>query len=102
MAEWETIATVDEVPPGERIIVEVKDRYVAIFNVDNKLYAIEDRCTHDDGPVAEGELQGTVIECPRHGAKFDITTGKPLSFPAITPVPRYEVRVEGNDIQILI
>src|SRR5256885_14066792 len=102
MAEFMTVATIDELPSGERIVVEAKDRYIAIFNVDGKLYAIEDRCTHDDGPLAEGELFGTIIECPRHGATFDITTGKQLSFPAITPVPRYDVRVVGNDIQILI
>ena len=102
MAEYVTVATTDELKPGERMVVEAKDRYVAIFNVDGKYYAIADVCTHDDGPLAEGELHGTVIECPRHGAQFDITTGKVLRFPAITPVPRYEVRVNDNEIQILI
>jgi 3-phenylpropionate/trans-cinnamate dioxygenase ferredoxin subunit len=84
------------------MIVEVNDHYIALFNVDNRYYAIEDRCTHDDGPLAEGELTGTVIECPRHGAQFDITTGRVLRFPAITPVPRYDVRVENGEIQIKI
>lgn len=102
MAEFITVATTDELKPGERMIVEVNDHYVALFNVDNRYYAIEDRCTHDDGPLAEGELMGTVIECPRHGAQFDITTGKVLRFPAITPVPRYDVRVENGEIQIKI
>lgn len=102
MAEYTTVATTAEVSVGERIVVEVKDHYVAIFNVDGKYYAIEDVCTHDDGPLAEGELYGTVIECPRHGATFDITTGKVLSFPAIKDVPAYAVQVQGEDIQILI
>jgi nitrite reductase/ring-hydroxylating ferredoxin subunit len=102
MSEFITVATTDELKPGERIVVEVNDHYIALFNVDNRYYAIEDRCTHDDGPLAEGELTGTVIECPRHGAQFDITTGKVLRFPAITPVPRYDVRVENGEIQIKI
>jgi 3-phenylpropionate/trans-cinnamate dioxygenase ferredoxin component len=102
MAEFITVATTDEMKPGERIVVEVKDHYVAVFNVDDQYYAIEDVCTHDDGPLAEGELQGYVIECPRHGAQFDIRTGKVLRFPAITPVPRYEVRVQDGEIQVRI
>ncbi len=102
MAEYITVATTNELKPGDRIIVDVADHYVAIFNVDGKYYAIEDVCTHDDGPVAEGELFGTIIECPRHGAQFDITTGKVVRMPAITPVPHYDVRVEGDEIQILI
>ncbi len=102
MAEFISVASTTEVPPGERIVVEVKNHYVAIFNVDNRLYAIEDVCTHDDGPLAEGILEGTIIECPRHGAQFDITSGKVIRMPAIKPVPRYDIRTEGDDIQILI
>ena len=102
MPEFVTVATTDELAPGDRIITEVAGHYVAIFNVDNKFYAIEDVCTHDDGPVAEGELRGTTIECPRHGACFDIRTGAVLSMPAIKPVPSYETRVEGDEVQILI
>ncbi|HVO42929.1 MAG TPA: non-heme iron oxygenase ferredoxin subunit [Aggregatilineales bacterium] len=102
MTEYVTIATTAEVKDGERIIVEVNGHYVGLFNVGNRYYAIEDRCTHDDGPLADGELTGTVIECPRHGATFDIVTGKALTLPAITPVPRYAVRVQGDEIQILI
>ncbi len=97
-----TVATTDELQPGNRTVVEVNGHYIAVFNVDQHYYAIEDVCTHDDGPLAEGELYGTVIECPRHGATFDITTGAVLSFPAIRPVTRYETRVEGSDVQIAI
>ncbi len=102
MAEYITVASTDELKPGDRIVVDVKEHYVAIFNVDGKYYAIEDVCTHDDGPLAEGELFGTIIECPRHGAQFDITTGAVVRMPAITPVPCYQVRVEGDEIQVLI
>ncbi len=102
MPEYITVARTDEFQSGDRVVVEVKDHYVAVFKVGDNFYAIEDVCTHDDGPLAEGTLDGTEIECPRHGARFDITTGAVKSFPAITPVPRYEVRVVGDEIQILI
>lgn len=100
MPEFVTIATTDEIPPGERIVVEYGRTWVAIFNVDGKYYAIEDRCTHDDGPLAEGELHECIIECPRHGATFDIRTGKVLTAPAMVDVPTYHVQVVGSDIQI--
>lgn len=100
MTDFVTVATIDEIPPGDRIVVEIGRKWVAIFNVDNTYYAIEDRCTHDDGPLAEGILDGVVIECPRHGACFDITNGKVLSAPALVNVPSYQVRVKGNDIQV--
>lgn len=99
-AEFVTVATVDEIKPGERMIFELGRRWLAVFNVDGKFYAIEDRCTHDDGPVAEGPLRGCVIECPRHGATFDITSGKVLSAPALVDVPTFQVRVVGNEVQI--
>ena len=75
---------------------------IAHLTVGNRYYAIEDVCTHDNGPLAEGYLEGTTIECPRHGARFDITTGKVLSMPAVKNVPRYEVQINGDEIQILI
>jgi 3-phenylpropionate/trans-cinnamate dioxygenase ferredoxin subunit len=102
MPEYVTVARAADVPPGERIVVEVKERYIAIFNVSGTYYAIEDVCTHDDGPLAEGELHGLEIECPRHGARFDISTGKVLLMPATQDVQRFEVRVEGDALQILI
>lgn len=100
MTDFVTVATVDEVKPGERIVVELGRRWVAIFNVDGQYYAVEDRCPHDDGPLADGELRGCVIECPRHGATFDITNGKVLSPPALVDVPTYQVRVEGDALQV--
>ena len=100
MFDFETVATTDEIKPGERLVVEFGRTWVAIFNVDGTYYAIEDVCTHDDGPLAEGKLTGCVIECPRHGATFDITTGKVLSAPALVDVPSYTVQVVGNEVQI--
>ncbi|MBI5669734.1 MAG: non-heme iron oxygenase ferredoxin subunit [Chloroflexi bacterium] len=98
--EFITVATADEIQPGERLVAEIGRRWVAIFNVDGQYYAIEDRCTHDDGPLAEGELYGCEIECPRHGARFDIRTGKVTAPPALVDVPTYAVRVVGNEIQV--
>ena len=95
-----TVATTDEIQPGERMVVEIGRRWIAIFNVDGQYYAIEDRCTHDDGPLAEGELYGCEIECPRHGARFDIRTGKVTAPPALVDVPSYSVRIMNNEIQI--
>ena len=100
MAEYITVATVDEIPPGERLVVEIARRWVALFNLDGQFYAIEDRCTHDDGPLAEGELRGCEISCPRHGARFDIRDGRVLSAPALVDVPTFVTRVVGEDIQI--
>jgi 3-phenylpropionate/trans-cinnamate dioxygenase ferredoxin component len=101
-AEFLTVASTDEISAGDRIIVELGRHWVAIFNVDGQYYAIEDVCPHDDGPLAEGELEGCVIECPRHGAKFDISSGKVLAPPALVDVPTYPVRVSGGEIQIAL
>jgi 3-phenylpropionate/trans-cinnamate dioxygenase ferredoxin subunit len=95
-----TVAQTADIPPGEREVFDVEGYYIAVFNVGGTYYAIEDVCTHDDGPLADGELDGYEIECPRHGARFDIRTGKVLSMPAVIDVPWFPVRVEGDDIQI--
>jgi 3-phenylpropionate/trans-cinnamate dioxygenase ferredoxin component len=98
MTEFVKVAAVDEIKPGQRKIIDFEDLTVALLNVEGEYYCIEDVCTHDGGPVAEGELDGFVIECPRHGALFDIRDGRVLSMPAVIPVPTYEVRIEGRDI----
>jgi 3-phenylpropionate/trans-cinnamate dioxygenase ferredoxin subunit len=100
MADFITITTTDQLKPGERIVVEIGSRWVAVFNVDGQYYAVEDRCTHDDGPLAEGDLYGCEIECPRHRARFDIRSGKFLSAPAFVDVPSYTVQVVGNEVQL--
>jgi 3-phenylpropionate/trans-cinnamate dioxygenase ferredoxin subunit len=95
-----TVAKTAEIPPGQREVFDVEGIYIAVFNVGGTYYAIEDVCTHDDGPLAEGDLHGYEIECPRHGARFDIRTGTVLSMPAVLDVSWFPVRVEGDDIQI--
>ncbi|MBN1967183.1 MAG: non-heme iron oxygenase ferredoxin subunit [Anaerolineae bacterium] len=101
MAEWLTLIDAGEIGPGDREVFDVNGYYVALFNVDGTYYAIEDACTHDDGPLAEGELHGHEIECPRHGACFDLRTGEALNPPAVTPAHRFEVRVQDGAVQIL-
>jgi 3-phenylpropionate/trans-cinnamate dioxygenase ferredoxin subunit len=98
--EWITVATTADLPNGTRRILEIDGQPVAVFNIANEYYAIADVCSHDDGPVAEGELLDYEIECPRHGAHFDVRTGKVLSFPAIVDIPAYPVRVVDDEVQI--
>ncbi len=100
MPRYVTVAQTADIPPGEREVVDVEGYYIAVFNVGGTYYAIEDVCTHDGGPLAEGDLYDYEIECPRHGARFDIRTGKVLSMPAVIDVQWFSVRVEGDDIQI--
>jgi 3-phenylpropionate/trans-cinnamate dioxygenase ferredoxin subunit len=100
MRKFVKAAKVTDIPPGGRHWVDFEEETVVIFNVDGQFYCIADVCTHDGGPLEDGELIGCTIECPRHGAHFDLRTGAALSFPAVTPVPVYQVKVEGEDIYV--
>lgn len=97
---FRTVAKVGEIAEGTCKVVYLDDVPVAVFHVAGHYHAIEDLCTHDGGPLADGFLEGCTIECPRHGAKFDIRTGAVLAPPAMTPVPTYDVRIEGDEIQV--
>jgi 3-phenylpropionate/trans-cinnamate dioxygenase ferredoxin subunit len=98
--EFVTVAHRDELANGQRKLLEIDGEPIAVFNIAGKYFAIADVCSHDDGPVAEGELEGMIIECPRHGARFDLETGKALSLPAVVDIPAYPVRLQGDEIQI--
>ncbi len=88
-----------EIPSGQTKDYEVGDEHsILVAHCDGTFYAIEDRCTHDDGPLAQGRLAHCQVECPRHGAKFDVKTGKPTALPAFTPVASYPVRVNAQGI----
>ena len=102
MAEFHKIASVGDLAPGEVNVYEVEGHRVALCNVSDEFYAIEDVCTHDAGPLDQGELIGSQIKCPRHGARFDVTTGKALTLPAIKPVPKHDVKVEGDYIYVAL
>ena len=95
-----TVARVGEIPVGGVKVVRVDDQPVALFHLEDGYYAMDDLCTHDGGPLAEGTLEDHVIECPRHGARFDVKTGAVLRLPAVAPVPTYRVRVENEEIQV--
>jgi 3-phenylpropionate/trans-cinnamate dioxygenase ferredoxin subunit len=94
------VARTSEIPLGGSRVVRLDDVPVAVFHLADGWYAIEDVCTHDGGPVAEGRLEGCTIECPRHGARFDLRSGAALCFPAGSPVPTYPVRVVGDEVQV--
>jgi len=95
-----TVARVGEIPVGGVKVVRLEDQPVALFHLEDGYYAMDDLCTHDGGPLAEGTLEGAVIECPRHGARFDVRSGAVLGLPATAPVPTYQVRIEGDEIQV--
>lgn len=92
------IAKVDEIPPGQVRVFRTGDLRLAVCRVGEEFYAIEDVCTHDDGPLGEGSLMGTAIECPRHGARFDVRTGEVLRMPAAAPVSSFPVQIKDGEI----
>jgi 3-phenylpropionate/trans-cinnamate dioxygenase ferredoxin subunit len=94
------VATRDEIPVGERLFLEINNEPIVIINLAGTLFAVGDVCTHDEGPLGDGEIDGYQIICPRHGARFDLRTGKALTLPAVVDIPVYPVRIEGNDVFI--
>jgi metal-sulfur cluster biosynthetic enzyme/nitrite reductase/ring-hydroxylating ferredoxin subunit len=100
MHEFERVIDVGEVPDPGKTLVEVEGEMVALFHVNGQWYALDDVCTHDGGPLADGELRDYRIACPRHGAKFDIRTGAALTMPAVRPTRSHEVKVEDGGVWV--
>ncbi len=101
MGAFRTVAKVSDVKPGQLRRVQLDDgAQVCLANVEGTIYAIGGVCTHEGGPLAEGELEGTTITCPWHGAMFDVTTGELQGPPAGSSVSSYEVRIQGDDVQV--
>jgi len=94
------IAKAADVPDGERLFFELEGKPIVLFSMKGEYLALADQCSHDEGPVGEGELDGEEIICPRHGARFDIRTGKVLSFPAVKDIPVYPVRVKDEYLEV--
>ena len=94
------IAPASELPNGERLFVDVGDRPIVIFNIAGQLFAIGDVCSHDDGPLGDGMIEGFNVVCPRHGAEFDVRSGKVMQMPAVVDIPAYPVRVVEGMIQV--
>ena len=100
LLDFVEIAPASELPNGERLFVDVADRPIVIFNIAEQLFAIGDVCSHDDGPLGDGLIEGHNIFCPRHGAEFDVRTGKVVQMPAVVDIPAYPVRVVEGMIQV--
>lgn len=98
--EFIEISPASELPNGQRLFVDVGDRPIVIFNIAGQFFAIGDVCTHDDGPLGDGDIEGFNIVCPRHGAEFDVRTGKVMQMPAVVDIPAYPVRVVDGQIQV--
>jgi 3-phenylpropionate/trans-cinnamate dioxygenase ferredoxin subunit len=103
VTETLTVCKLEELPAGAMRLVEVDDRKIGVFHcADGELVAIEDRCSHDDGPLAEGEFDpdACTVECPRHGSLFDLRSGRPRTLPAYQPVETFEVRVDDDEVKL--
>ncbi len=98
--EYLDIAPASELPNGERLFVEVEGKSLVIFNIADRFFSIGDICSHDDGPVGNGDLEGFNVVCPRHGGEFDVRTGQAVQMPAVVDIPAYPVRVVDGMIQV--
>lgn len=98
--EFVEIAPADQIPVGERLFIEVAGKSIVLINLAGKLFAIGDICTHDNGPVGDGEIEESEIICPRHGARFDLRSGKVTALPAYVDIPAYPVRVVNGVVEI--
>ena len=98
--EYIPVAKASELPKGERLFVEIDEETIVVFCIAGKFFAIADVCTHDDGPLGDGDLEEFEIICPRHGARFDVRTGKALALPAVVDIPSYPVRVVDGMIEV--
>lgn len=87
-------------PDSGRLCLEVADRFIVIVKIENDYFCIDDVCTHDGGPLGEGELHGFCLACPRHGAQFDVRTGEALTMPATEPTACHEIQIKGDDILV--
>lgn len=100
MSDWIDVEKIEDFPPGTRRVVDVEGAMVAVFNLDGNFYAIEDVCTHDGGELASGKMEGDVIICPRHGARFSIKTGAVLAPPAYESLATFPLRVNSGVLQV--
>ena len=98
--EYLEIAPSSELPSGERLFVDIGGKPIVIFNIAGQYFSIADVCSHDDGPVGEGVLEGYNITCPRHGAEFDVRSGKVTQMPAVIDIPAYPVQVREGMIYL--
>lgn len=102
MSEFVSVARLDEIPETGLKGVRVNGREIVLVRSEGEVFALEDRCSHEEFPLSDGEVTDGEITCALHGARFDLATGTPRALPAVTPVRTYEVRVEGDDVQVKV
>ena len=102
MAELKKVARIGDVPKGSMKAFELGHRRFVICNTGDGIYAVADECSHDSAPISDGELQGEEVVCQRHGARFSVRDGSVKGPPAVVPIDSYEVKIEGQDIYVLL
>ncbi len=102
MSEFQKVANIADVPDPGKITLEVDDRMVVLMHVGGKFFCIDDLCTHDGGTLGDGPLEGYQLACPRHGARFDIQSGKAITMPATEPTPVHNVKIENDEVWVQI
>jgi 3-phenylpropionate/trans-cinnamate dioxygenase ferredoxin subunit len=94
------VSSVEDLPPGERMIIQMDDLEILVFNIAGGFFAIGNVCSHDGNPLDDGEIRGEEIVCLRHGARFNLRTGEVTSLPAVVDIPAYPIRVNDGKIEI--
>jgi 3-phenylpropionate/trans-cinnamate dioxygenase ferredoxin subunit len=94
------VASTTDVPVNEVRVFSVDGKSIALANVNGEFFAVDNLCTHDNGPLGEGRIDRNTIECPRHGARFDVRTGAVRALPAVRPIKTYPVTLEGDEVQV--
>ncbi len=100
MSEFRTVARTGDLAPGEMKMVRLGRKRLAIYNIDGEFFATDDTCTHEEASLSEGILYDDIVECPLHGAAFNVRTGEVEAFPAVVPLQTYELQVVGDEIQV--
>lgn len=102
MGEFVKVASANEIAAGQAELINIKGEEIALFNIEGVFFAVQNACTHEEGPLVEGDIEGHEVTCPWHGARFDVRTGEVLCPPAYEDVHRYNVRLIGTDIELEI
>ena len=102
LTEFQHAIKVDELADPGTMMIEIDERLVVLVHVEGEFHCIDDVCTHDSGPLSDGELEGCQLICPRHGAKFDVRTGQAMTFPAIRATTAHEVKVDDGNVYVKI
>jgi 3-phenylpropionate/trans-cinnamate dioxygenase ferredoxin subunit len=102
MSEWMHVAKLSQMADPGKETVEVADRLVVLFRIGGEVYCLDDVCTHDGGPLGEGDIEDHTVACPRHGAKFDIRDGQALTMPATEATTAHKVKLDGDDIYVRV